>query len=162
MYNKTSRVSAILLLVSVVLLVGFLAMLPNLQYQTEQGGAEAIGAAFLVLISVVLGYLPTYIISIIYAIVALVFGIRMLVEKTRDKLIKFNRRILIASCVLLPFFVFGLVMSGGMIAGSQLGVFPTIYTILVAIAYVANIVTQIVTLVKLKKSPEEPILTVDE
>ena len=157
MYSKISRMSAILLLIIAVLLVGFLILLPNLQYQAEED--EGIGAGFLVMAIVIFGYPTTYAVSIVYTIVALVYGIRMLVKKTRDKLIKFNRSALIASFVLLPIFVLALTFTRDMIVKSQLGIFPTIYTIFVAVAYVAGIITQIVTLARLKKTPdaEQPV-----
>ena len=153
MYNKKSRTSAILMLITAALLIGFLVMLPNLEYQADED--EGIGAGILVMAIVIFGYPITYASSISFAIVALVFGIRMLAQKTRDKLIKFNRRALIATCVLLPFFALSLSFVSAMISKSQLGLFPTIYTVIVAVVYVAALITQIVTIVILKKTPEE-------
>ena len=100
--------------------------------------------------------------AIPFAIVALIFGIIMLKQQSRKKLISYNVRLLIATCVLLPFIAIGLFIISEMLFNSTLGVFPIIYTILLALAYIASLVTQIVAIVLLKKSPEEEVQAVTE
>ena len=158
MYNKISKGSAIVHIVTAVLLVGLMILFIFLQPQVEEGGdlGEGIGAAFSVLFFLI-GCIPLYLASFSYTIVSVVFGAKMFKEQSRHKLILFNRRPLIAACVLLPFFAVGLFLASALFADSTLGVFPILYAIVTALAYLASIITQIVTLSKLKKSPEDPI-----
>lgn len=158
MYNKKSRISAILLIVTVALFIGLMVMLPFLQYQQAEGDGDlgtAIGAAVEVMISIIFGYSVIYVSSAAFTIVALVFSIKMLKQQSRKKLIKYNKSMLIATCVILPFFIFGFAFGSGMLFHSTLGAFPIVYVVLIALAYLACLVMQIVTMVLLKKMPEE-------
>lgn len=155
MYNKKSRVSAILLIVAAALLLGFMILLPNLQYQMEEGDNLGTGLALIFLI--IYGYPIVYLGAIPFVIVALVFGIKMLRQQDRKRLVSLNVRMLIASLVLLPVLAVGFNMARMMVFNSTLGLFPTIYAIASAVIYVACPVTQIVTIILLKKSPEETV-----
>ena len=156
MYNRKSKTSAILAIITAVLLIGLMVLLPFLQYNVQEGNGLA--AFFIVLFSV-FGYAIIYAGAISFVIVALIFGIKMLKQQSRKKLISFNVRMLVTTCVLLPFLAVGLIGSSGLIFQSTLKLFPTIYTIIVSLAYIACLITQIVTIVVLKKSPEENIIT---
>ncbi len=105
MYNKKSKTSAILAIITAVLLIGFMILLPFLRYNVEDGNGLA--AFFAVLFSVY-GYPVIYASALSFVIVALIFGIKMLKQQSRNKLISFNTRMLIATCVLLPFLAVGL------------------------------------------------------
>ena len=158
MYNKKSRISAILLIVTVALLIGFMIMLPFLQYKQVDGDGDlgaAIGSAVEIIIVIVFAYPAIYVSSATFCIVALVFGIKMFKQQSRKKLIGYNKRMLITTCVILPFLAFGLAFGSEMLFNSTLGVFPIIYTVLIALAYLACLVMQIVTIILLKKMPEE-------
>ena len=159
MYNRKSKISAIFAIITAILLIGFMVLLPFLQYDVGEGNGLA--AVFITLFYI-LGCMPIYAGSIAFVIVALVFGIKMLKQQSRKKLISFNVRMLITTCVLLPFLAVGLIICSGLIFQSTLELFPTIYTIVVSSAYIAGLITQIVTIVVLKKSPEESVSTVTE
>lgn len=155
MYNKKSKISAILVLVTAALLIGFMILLPNLQY--KQTDDDNIGTAFGLIFLIVYGYPVVYAGSIPFAIVALVFGIKMLIQKDRKKLISYNVRMLITSIILLPFIAVGMYMASTMVFNSTLGALPIVYVIVMALSYVAGLVMQIVSIVLLKKAPvEEP------
>lgn len=164
MYNRKSRVSAILTIVAAVLLIGLMVMLPFLQYYSgdSEGLGEAIGIVVTLVIVLVVGYGLTYVSSIPFVIVGVVFSILMFRQQSRKKLISYNVRMLITTCVLLPFLVIGLTVASEMIFSSTLGVFPIIYTAVVGLAYLASLVMQIVTIILLKKSPDEDDLYVPE
>ena len=151
MYNKKSKASAILAVITAVMLVGFMVLLPFLLYNTEIKGAGVL----IIIFTLILGYLPLYASAIPYVIVASIFGGKMLKEQSRHKLISFNTRMLITACVLLPFLAWGLVSSSEVISQSSLGIFPIVYTVVMALAYVAALIAQIVTIVVLKKLPDE-------
>ena len=163
MYNKISKGSAIIHLLTAVLLVGLMILFIFLRPQVEEGGdvSEGLGAAFSVLFFII-GCIPLYLASFSYTIVAAVFGSKMLKQQSQHKLIQFNRRPLIAALVLLPFFAVGLFLASALFADSTLGVLPVLYTIVTVMAYLASIITQIITLAKLKKAPAEPIAPVEE
>ena len=156
MYNKISKGSAIVHILTAVLLVGLMILFVFLRPQVEEGGdvSEGLGAAFSVLFFI-LGCIPLYLSSFSYTIVAVVFGSNMLKEQSRQELISYNRRPLIAALILLPFFVVGLFLASALFSDSTLGVFPVLYAIVAALAYLASIIAQIVTIAKLKRTPEE-------
>ena len=160
MYNRKSRVSAILAIVTAALLIGFMILLPNLQY--KQGEGDGIGTAFALIFIIIYGYPLVYLGSIPFAIVALIFGIKMLKEQSRKRLISLNVRMLITTCVLLPVLIVGLMMASNMVFHSTLELFPIIYVIATAVAYGAGLIAQIVAIVMLKKSPEEGVETFTE
>ena len=159
MYNKKSKASAILLIITAVLLVGLMILFPFLQPHIEDSSdaSEGIGAAFGVLFFII-GCFPLYAGAVSFVIVASVFGIKMLKQQLRSKLISYNVRQLIATCVLLPFIAVGLIICSALFANSTLGIFPIIYVIIVALAYVASLITQIVTIPLLKKMPEQEVV----
>lgn len=154
MYNRKSRISAILIIVTAVLLIGLMVMMPFLQYKQIEGD-NGLGIAIGLIFIVGIGYPVIYVSSIPFVIVAIIFGIMMFKQKSRKKLIAYNVRMLITTCVLLPFIAGGLLIGSEMIINSTLGAFPIIYLVVVALAYVASLVMQIVAIVQLKKSPEE-------
>ena len=154
MYNRKSKISAILAIITAVLLIGFMVMLPFLHYNIDEGNGLA---AFFIILFSIFGYAIIYASAISFTIVALIFGIKMLKQQSRKKLISFNVRMLITTCVLLPFLAVGLIGSSGLIFQSTLRQFPTVYTIVLSVTYIADLITQIVTIVLLKKSPEESV-----
>lgn len=160
MYNKKSKVSAWLAILTALLLSGFMIMLPFLQYKTAEGDGLGVGIALILII--IYGYPVIYLSSIPFIIVALVFGIKMLIQQSRKKLISLNVRMLITSIVLTPFLVAGFIFAGGIAFHSVLGVFPIIYAVLIALAYAAGIIAQIATIIILKKFPAEDVPTVTE
>ena len=151
MYNSKSKTSAILAIITAVLLVGLMVLVPFLLYNTELEGLEALALIF----AFIYGFLPLYVGAFIWTIVGLVFGIKMLKQQSRKKLISFNRRMLATTIVLLPLIAFGMTLCSSLILRSSLGLFPTIYTVITALAYIACLITQIATIVALKKLPEE-------
>ena len=159
MYNKKSKLSAVLTIVTAILLIGLMIMLPFLQYKTADDSEDLSG--LIVVVVIIYGFPLVYGSSIPFAIVALIFGIKMLKQQSRKKLISFNTRMLITTCVLLPFLAIGLYISAALIFNSTFGLFPIIYFVVTALAYIADLIAQICTIVALKKSPEETALTVE-
>ena len=159
MYNKISKGSAIVHVLTAVLLVGLMILFIFLEPEVSEAGGdlgEGIGAAFSVLFFLI-GCIPLYLSAFSYTIVAVVFGSKMFKEQSRQKLISYNKRPMIAAFVLLPFFLIGLFLASALFSYSTLGMFSVLYTIVTVVAYIAGIITQIVTIAKLKKSPEEPV-----
>ena len=163
MYNKKSKASAILTVITAVLLIGLMILFLFLSPKVEDEGdlGEGLGAVFSMLFFI-LGCIPLYAGALSFVIVALVFGGKMLKQQSRNKLISFNVRQLITTCVLLPFILVGLVICSPLLATSTLGILPIIYTIVTALAYVGSLITQIATIVVLKKSPEETDPTTEQ
>lgn len=157
MYNKKAKVSACFTIITAALLTGFMIMLPFLQYKAADGNGLAVGIALIIVVAY--GYPLIYASSIPFAIVALIFGILMFKQQSRKKLISYNVRMLITSCVLLPFLAVGLIIGSGMVFHSTFELFPIIYFVATVLSYIGGIVTQIVTIVILKKSPEEDTAT---
>ena len=153
MYNKKSRVSAILAIVTAALLIGLMIMVPNLQY--KQGEGDNLGTAFALILIIIYGYPILYLGAIPFSVVGLVFGIKMLIQQSRKKLISLNVRMLITSCVLLPVLIVGLIIASNFVFHSVLGLFPIIYVVVASIAYIGGLAAQIVAIILLKKSPEE-------
>ena len=158
MYNKKSKAPAILTIITAILLIGYIVMLPILLNSTEMEFGEVIAIIF---VGLIVGFLPLYASAIPFFIVALVFGVKMLKQQERKKLISLNVRMLITTCVLLPFLALGLTTTVGMVPQSW-GVFPVIYGIATALFYVASLIVQIVTIVKLKKMPDESELAISQ
>lgn len=152
MYNKKSKTSAILAIITAGLLIGLMILLLFLKYDVKE---DNFFAAFFVVLFSLFGYAIVYVSAIPFVIVALVFGIKMLKQQSRQKLISFNKRLLIATCILLPFLAVGLIGSSELTSQSKLGLFPPIYIIIVALAYFICLITQIVTIIVLKKLPAE-------
>ena len=150
MYNRKSKISAILAIITALLFIGFMILLPFLRYDMKDGNGFA---AFFIFLFSMYGYAIICAAAIPFVIVAFVFGIKMLKQQSRKRLISFNVRLLITTCVLLPVFAVG-IFGSGLIFQSTFGLFPIIYTIVISIAYVACLITQIITIVILKKSPE--------
>lgn len=151
MYNKKSKISAILTIVAAVLVVSFMVLLPTLIANTEMNLGDIFA---LVIVGSIYGFLPLYASSIPFIIVALTFGAKMLKEQSRKKLISLNARMLITTCVLAPFFGLGLTFVT-ILTQKPVGVVIVICAVVTALAYVAALVAQIVAIVMLKKSPEE-------
>ena len=163
MFNKKSKASAILLIVTAVLLVGLMILFLFLRPQVEDEGdlGEGLGAVFSMLFFI-LGCIPLYAGAVLFVIVALVFGCKMLKQQSGKTLISYNTRQLIATCVLLPFIVAGLIICSPLFTTSTLGLTPVIYTVVTMLAYAASLITQIATIVVLKKTPEETALPMTE
>lgn len=155
MYNKKSKTSAILAIVAALLVIGFMILMPFAMSNTEM---EGVGAVFVILFAVIFSLLPLYASAIPFVITALVYAGRMLKQQSRQKLISFNKSLLIATCVLLPFLAWGAFSAKELIVQSSYGLFPVIYTVLTALAYVAALIAEIATIVTLKKMPDERAL----
>lgn len=153
MYNKRSRVSAILAILTALLLIGLMILVPFLKFQPNEG--EELGGIALIII-IPIGYPLIFGGSAITSIVALIFGILMLKQKDRDRLISLNVKFLIAICVMLPVIAAGLAISSMMIIQSTLGKLPIIYMAILAAFYLATLIALIVTIVVLKLSHEKP------
>lgn len=153
MYNKKSKASAILSLITILLLVGLMIWLPFMQIKTEEG--NELGAGLAAFVTILFGYPLIYIASCVFGIVALIFSILMLKQQARKKLIGYNVRMLITACILLPVLAIGLYIGCNIIFQTVTGVWPIIYTMLAVAAYLASLISYIVSIVALKKSPEE-------
>ena len=151
MYNKKSKVSAILSLVAPALVFGLLVLCPILLRYTAIEGL----AILALILTTVWGFLPLYFGGIAFVATSFAFGGKMIKGQSRKKLIYYNVSMLIASTVLLPFLAIGIFLNSALIAESVLGVVPIIYVVITALAYLAAWVNYIVTIVRLKKSPEE-------
>lgn len=163
MYNKKSRISAILAIVTALLLIGFMVMFWFMDYQTEGNDAGTnLGIAFLIILFMGYGMIIVYAGSIPAAIVSLIFGIMMLKQQDRDKLISYNKRLLIAMCILAPFVALGIYYVCDLFFMSAIGKFEGIYSFVTAGVYLACIVMQIVTMIILKNSPEKTVNVLEE
>ena len=151
MYNRLSRASAISAVVAAVLMFGFLIMLPILGVDWQEFG---IGIIF-VMAFVIIAYILIYLSALPFAIVALVFGIKMLKQQSRKKLIAHNKSVLIATCVLLPFLAFSIIYGINFTFAARVNLTALLYTVLLGCAYLASLITSIVSLVLLKKAPEQ-------
>ena len=156
MYNKKSKASAILTITAAVLVLGMMILLPFLQPKIEGDNevGAGIGAVF-ALLFFILGCLPLYASALPFTIVGVIFGSKMLKEQSCQTLISLNKRMLIATCVLLPILLVGIFLSSALIVSSSLGLLPVIYIVVTMVAYLAALIAQIVALVMLKKSPAE-------
>ena len=152
MYNKKSRLSAILSMVAPALVFGLLVLCPILLVNT---GVEGLGGAIALIFSIAVGSLPLYIGGIAFVAVSFSLGGKMFREQSRKKLIKSNVGMIIASSVLMIFLAIGIIINVPLISESQLGVFPIIYVVIMCLAYLAAWVNYIVTIVALKKMPPE-------
>ena len=155
MYNKKSKASAIITIVSAILVLGIMIMLPILFKFTKLEGWDSLN----LIVAMIYGFFPLYIAGIIYVIVGFVYGSRMRKQQLRKKLISHNLAMLITSIVIIPLFAWGLAACWGMMFNSVLGVFPTIYVLATMAMYLASLITNIVTVVKLKKMPDEVAAT---
>ena len=153
MYNRKSMASAISAIIASALMFGLMIMLPILGVDWQKFGL----AAILVIIAVISAYVLIYLSALPFAILALVYGIRMLKEQSRQKLIAYNKSVLIATCVLLPFLALSVGYGLAITFAAKLDVIALSYTVLTACAYLACLVSSIVSLVLLKKSPEEVV-----
>ena len=151
MYNRLSRASGITAIIAAALMFGFLLMLPILGVDWDGLGL----AAVFLIIFVIIAYILIYICAIPYFIVALVYGIRILKQQDRKKLIAFNKSLLIATCVLLPFLAFSIIFGINFTFAARLNLTALLYTVLLGCAYLASLITSIVSLVLLKKAPEQ-------
>lgn len=158
MYNKKSKATAALAIVTALLLVGMMVLMPFLLQNTELEGGDLFGN---ILGFILFGFIPLYAGAAPFALVALIFGIVILKTKSRKSLIYSNVKLLVASLVLAPPLTLGLIVGRGFISTSAFGAFPVVYVVATALSYLAGIVTQIVTIVILKKSPEEPSPTAE-
>ena len=149
MYNGKSKASAIILLLTALLLIGFMIMMPFLRYDPEDTNGWA---AIFISIIYVLGLPLIYVGALPFTLVALIFGFKMLRQQDCDKLISYNVRTLIASIVLLPFLFAGCGICLGMITNSQLGIFPLIYLIVLAGFYALGLIARVITIIILKRS----------
>ena len=154
LYYKKSRASAILIIITAALLIGFMILLRFLQFNADDASWQE---GFAVIFTVIFGYPLLYASSVAFSIVAIIFGILMLRQQSRKKLISLNKRMLIATCVLLPFIALAMYMINKMIFKSTLGAFPIVYAVTTWVAYIAGLIAQIVTIILLKKSPEESV-----
>ena len=151
MYNRLSKASGISAIIAAALMFGFLIMLPILGVDLQEFGI----AAIFVVIFVIIAYVLIYLSAIPYFIVALVFGIRILKQQDRKKLIAYNKSLLIAACVLLPFLAFSIIFGINFTFAARVNLTALLYTVLLGCAYLASLITSIVSLVLLKKAPEQ-------
>ena len=161
MYRKRSIFSAVVAIVTILMLIGLMILIPNCQVQETEDGQEALGLAFALLFVVAFGYPATYITSVVFCIVALVFSIKMLKSDEQDKLKRYNVSMLIASLVLLPFFAIEMLLLSSILFNSQLGVIPKIYVLALGVVYLIGIIARIISIVLLKKAPSENEIVLD-
>ena len=156
MYRKRSIFSAIVAIVTILMLIGLMILIPNCKVQEPEEGQEALGIAIaLAFLVVPFGYPSTYLTSVVFCIVALVFSIKMLKSNQQDKLIHHNVSMLIASLVLAPFFLIEMLLMSTILFNSQLGVLPKIYVLALGVVYLIGIISRIISIVLLKKAPSE-------
>ena len=155
MYRKKSIFSAIVAIVTILMLIGLMVLIPNCQVQETEGN-EALGIALgLMFLVVPFGYPSTYLTSFVFCIVALIYSIKMLKSDEQDKLIRYNVSMLITSLVLAPIFLLAMFLMSMILFNSQLGVFPKLYVFALGIVYLTGIIAQIVSIAILKKAPSK-------
>lgn len=156
MYNRKAKTSAILALVTAVLLIGFVVMLFNLQYEQQEG--DNVGTAIALAFVIMFSYMFIGAGVIIFSAFALIFGIKMLKQQARRKIISLNVGLLITTCISIIPLVIGFLGGSTIIFHSTLEVLPIIYTVIVSVSLIASLLADILTIVLLKKSPEESVI----
>ena len=151
MYKKKTIASAISSIIASALIFGLMIMFAMMPLNLEQFGL----AAIFVLLFIFGAYVLIFVSALPFAIVTLVYGIRLLKQPSRKKLIAHNKSVLAAALVLLPFLAIGVFGGITMVTASEFDLIPIVYLVLAGCAYLACIVTSIVSLVLLNKSPEE-------
>lgn len=152
MYNKKSRISAILSLVTAALFVGLLLVFAFSGMNLEGN----IGAALLIFILGGYGLALFYAGSILAAVITFFCGLAMLLGKTQRRLISANKSLMILCIILLPFVALGMLYVGYLYYMVVDGLPRFIFTVVTGIAYFGCIVVSIVTLISLKRMPEYP------
>ncbi|MCH5162660.1 MAG: hypothetical protein J1G38_04140 [Clostridiales bacterium] len=148
-YTKT-KIAAISTLATAALLVGLMIMLPLLPANID---AENGFAAFFLVIFGSWGWPAIYASGVPFVLVALVFGLKILLRRDDARLSSWIARMMIADFILSPVLVVGIILNYGPIFFSTLGAFPAIYAVLTLAAYVESLLAQIVALHALKTAP---------
>ena len=151
MYNKKSRISAILALATAALFVGLILVF---RFSEMDFGENNIGAAFFLFIFGGYGITLFYAGSILAAVIAFFCGLTMLLGKTQRRLISANKSLMILGIVLLPIVALGLTYIGYLYAMTVDGLLRVIYVAVAGVAYLGCIVVSIVTKRILKNMPE--------
>ena len=149
MYEKKVKITAISAIVAAGLLVGLMIILPFLITNNAQTNGFAV---FFMFVVSMFGDIAVYASAISFVIVAIVFSTRLLKTQSLEMLISYNKRLLIATYVLLPFLAAGMIANGGFIYPSKLGLFPLVYTIVASIAYLTCLIAQILSMSALKST----------
>ena len=149
MNSKIAKVSAILTLATAALLVGYMILFRFMPYTLDEGGLGV--ALFIFILFSYIGVI-IYSSSSIFALVALIFGIKMLRAQESDRQISLNKRMLIAACVLLPFVAVSLAYDIMLLYMKGVSAIAGIYAMVTAVVYIACIVTYIAAIVVIKKS----------
>lgn len=151
MYNRISKLSAISVLVAAALFIAFMVMVPFLNYTID----EDLGAALFIFLFGAYSGVIIYVSQVPFVIVALVFGIKMLKEQSRERLVSFNKRMFIAALVLAPFVALGLAYVLSLFSISAIEIEQGIFTCVVTAVYAVCLIVPIVTIILLKRAPEE-------
>ena len=175
MYNKKAKVSAILIIASIALFLALIVLIPiafcfpdgpRVQaFLSDPGGytrsaIKGVWAMFIWIHYILWpNFWPMYIGAIIFVVVGLIFGIMMLKQQRRNKLIRYNVVTLVTIFLALPLLAFHVFMTFIMVSMGTLGIFYFGFGVSCALCYIAAIVAQIVTIVRLRRSSKEDSTT---
>ena len=153
MYNKKSRLSAILALATAALFVGLILIL---HFSELDFGENNLGAAFFIFIVGGYGTVIFYAGSILAAVITFFCGLAMFLGKSQRRLIFANKSLMILGIVLFPIVALGLVYVGYLYGMTVDGRLRLIYTAVTGVAYLGCIVVSVITGRALKRMPDAP------
>lgn len=157
MTNKKAKMTGILAVVTAFLFVGYMITVAVMKIKPAH-----LGAVFFLFIVGAYGTVLVYASSGLFALIALILGIKMLTAQSYERLISLDKRFLVAVFLLMLFVGLGLAYIGILFSMSAVGLFPGIYTYVMVVAYIACLVVPVVNIIILKRMPEEPEKTDSE
>ena len=140
------KLSGFVSVVTALLFIGFIIMFALLKYEPQED--EALGFALFFIIFGGYGMIIVYASQIPFILVTLIIGIKLLRADDGDKIVSLNKKLLIACIVLALFVGVGLYYVGILFFGLHaISLFSGIYVVVAAAAYLACIVTSVVSMI---------------
>ena len=147
MNNIKSKISGIWAIFTALLFVAFMITFHFMEFKSVD-----LGIAFFIFLFGAYGSIILYVSASLFALIALILGIKILRAQSNERLISLNKRLLIAECVLMLFVGLGLTYVGVLYAMSAIGLVLGMLTFASVAAYAICIITQIGTIIVLKKA----------
>ena len=158
MYNKKSRISAILIITAAALLLGLMVLM----HVAFAGKNPTAGEVVSVFVYMLYFFWPIYLGAFAFVVVGLIFGIKVLKQQRRKKLIRYNVATLITTFLAMPLLMFDCALAVDTLRFDvQIGrtsaqnVLYVIFAVITTLCYLAALVAQIVAIVRLRRSPKE-------
>lgn len=148
MNNLISKIIGMWTLVTAALLIAFMASVPFMQMNID---GATLGTAFILLLFAQYGNILIYVSEVPFVIVAVIFGIKMIIKTDPDRLFSLHKRMLITAFVLAPFVALGLAYVIILFTSTENRA-PSLFPIAVAAVYGICLIAQIVGMIIQKKS----------